>query len=71
MKINVSRHELQRIRDIIWQGKCHYEKGVVREDRTEMVKIGNKLIKKVNGMLKQMYGHDCNGKNYLNFTQTK
>ena len=65
MNANISKHELQEIRDIIWQGRAYYSKGVIGYDRNRYVPIGTKLIKKINSMLKSVHGHDCNGQNYL------
>lgn len=65
MKINVSRHELQEIRDIIWHGRAYYAKSEVKVNREKMTYIGTKLIKKINGILKSIHGHTCNGQDYF------
>ena len=62
MKIEVSKEELQAIRDILWEGRAHYSRA---HERTGMVKIGDKLIRKVNAALKKVHGHDCCGDRYL------
>jgi hypothetical protein len=58
MKIEVSREELQSIREILWEGRAHYSRA---HERKRMVKIGDKLIRKVNAV----HGHDCCGDRYL------
>ena len=59
MNIDISKKELQSIRDIIYNGRNYYKRN------KDVFSIGTKLIKKLNYVLKKVYGHDCNGKYYL------
>ncbi len=71
MKLEIAKDELQEIRDIIWEGRAYYSKRIANDFEQEMVlsrnriKIGTKLIKKLNAMLKKVHGHDCNGEAYF------
>jgi len=74
MKFNISKKELWEIREIIYKGKQQlriYTDRIQNEINSEaefqnkMIQISNKLIRKLNICLKEKYGHDCYGDNYL------
>ncbi len=72
MKIDITEIELTKVRDIIYAGRNKYL--VLRKDvkfdyqykyQRKMFDIGNELIKEINVALKQVHGHDFNGKEFL------
>jgi len=62
MKIDISKKELQNIRDIIHKGRENYR---LDQRRLNVFDIGTKLIRKINNELKKVNGHTCNGEFYI------
>ena len=72
MEINVLKDDLQIIREIIYEGREKYNTrrkdvqfGYQYKYQKKNFNIGTKLIVKINNALKKIYGHDCEGKDYL------
>ena len=70
--MNISETKLIKVRDIIYAGRNKHL--ILRKDvqfdyqykyQRKMFDIGNELIKGINAALKQVYGHDFNGKEFL------
>ena len=71
MKIEISKKELQELRELLWEGRAYYAKNTthkfksISQHNINMVELGTKYIKKVNQALKKVHGHDCSGDRYI------
>jgi len=70
MKIEVAKEDLQKLRDIVWQGRAHYGKKSVDDTSVSQMCIsrekeaGTKFMKRLNQALKKVHGHDCSAEHY-------
>ena len=57
MKLDVARRDLRALCDVVWSGSVGKE--------PETVAIADKMIRRLNRLLKEVHGHDCHGEIYL------
>ncbi len=72
IEINITKKELLHLRELVYQGRKAHK--IIRKNvqfdyqykyQKNMFNLGTKIIEALNSKLTKLYGHDCNGSDYL------